>query len=110
MEIETQERDGVIVLRLTGSIDSSSAEEVGKTLDQHLAANTSVLINMAEVEFLSSAGLRQLLLTQRKADEVGATIAVSSIQKHIAEVMSVTGFLGFFQTFDTEDDALANLG
>lgn len=54
---------------------------------------TELTLDMAEVDFVSSAGLRALLYIQNIADENGATVVLQNVDDDIKEVFLVTGFL-----------------
>jgi anti-sigma B factor antagonist len=61
------------------------------------------------VQYISSAGLRTLLMAYRHAERVGTALAVTGLSAHLRSILSATGFLRFFAVADTTADGLAVL-
>jgi anti-sigma B factor antagonist len=64
---------------------------------------------MQEVAYMSSAGLRMMLLLYRHALGKDSRIALVGLSEEIRDTMSATGFLDFFVVSDTVDSGLALL-
>ena len=97
MNIQIHRHPGSDVAALAGEIDGSTAPLVREAVAPLLAPGAVTRIDMTGVHYLSSAGLRALLLLQREAEARGALLILSGISREIRGVMSSTGFLGFFQ-------------
>ena len=70
-----------------------------------------ILLDLAQVSFMSSAGLRAMLIThQQTQQDAGKTVALAQLPESIRDNMEATGFLSFFQVFDTIETALEVLG
>lgn len=74
-----------------GNIDTTTAPEFEKIINGMDDNITDLVIDMSEVEYVSSAGLRLLLMTQNIMDEKGSLI-VKNICQDIMDIISVTGF------------------
>lgn len=61
------------------------------------------MLDLGEMTYLSSAGLRVLLLAYRRAQESGARIVLVDLPPDVREVMSATGFLDFFEVLGQEE-------
>jgi anti-anti-sigma factor len=59
---------------------------------------------MSKMSYMSSAGLRVLLLVQRRAQATGARVALARLPEDVREVMAATGFLEFFAVCDTVEE------
>ncbi|MBX6384422.1 MAG: STAS domain-containing protein [Microbispora sp.] len=91
--VGTFARDGTTVIALTGEIDGRSGPGVRRRLMELLPDDGRVLLDMSGVTYLSSAGLRVLLLLHRAA---GARIALAGVPPEIETVMAATGLLDLF--------------
>lgn len=109
MDINIERTQNVIIVGLTGVLDTNTAPEV---LDQVLPLadeGSDVLLDMSGVTYMSSAGLRILLLLYRRIDENIRRIVIIGLHEEVRDVMSITGFLDFFVVADSRQDGLAAL-
>ncbi|MBO7654833.1 MAG: STAS domain-containing protein [Kiritimatiellae bacterium] len=77
-----------------GRIDTLTApqlEEALKTLPPEVNA---VTFNFGEVDYISSAGLRVLLATQKRMKQAGGSMVITHVTPAVQEVFEITGFLG----------------
>ncbi|GAA0384186.1 hypothetical protein GCM10009530_38850 [Microbispora corallina] len=95
--VESCVRDGVTVIGIAGELDGRSGPEVQRRLLAMLPEDGPVLLDMAGLTYLSSGGLRVLLLLHRAA---GARIALARVPPEIRALMAATGFLDFFTVTD----------
>jgi anti-sigma B factor antagonist len=109
MEIDSEKRAGVTVLALDGSIDGSTAPEIQQDLKKLLPEKGAVLLDMSRVSYMSSAGLRVLLLVYRDTQDSGAQVALASLSPDVRDVMAATGFLDFFSVFGAAEEAVREL-
>ena len=68
-----------------------------------------ILLDLSRTSYLSSAGLRVLLLVYRQAQHSGSVLALAGLGDDVREVMSATGFLDFFTVADTVEHGLEAL-
>jgi anti-sigma B factor antagonist len=106
MKIETFEENGIGTARLEGSLDGKTAPEVREQLRPFLAANSKLILDLTKVEYLSSAGLRLLLLLYRDLAGKNGKLVLVGVSEDIRAVMSHTGFLNFFTLASSEGEAL----
>lgn len=96
MEIEKiTNEEGKCVYNIKGRVDTQTAPELQKAVDESLEAGENNLIfNFGEVEYLSSAGLRTILYTQKRTSAIGenASFEVINVKPQIMEVFDMTGF------------------
>jgi anti-sigma B factor antagonist len=109
MNIQVKDIDDITVLILTGDITSLNAIEVQEELLPLVVPGCRILIDMAGVRFLSSAGLRTLLMLYRRIEGQNSCIALANLPERIYDIMSVTGFLNFFATYPTEAEGVKAL-
>jgi anti-sigma B factor antagonist len=103
VQFESRKRGEVTVIRLAGSLDSASAASIQADLGQLIPDVGTTVLDLGEMTYMSSAGLRVLLLTHRQAQESGARIVLVNLASDVREVMSATGFLDFFEVMDPKE-------
>ena len=94
MEI-AHERDGeVVVVRLSGRLDSSTAKPAEDGLAAAIAGidEPRVVIDLTGLGYISSAGLRVLLLTDKRIKSAGGRLALCGLGASVREVFSISGF------------------
>ena len=103
-------REGVAILAAEGRIDLSNADALTEALGAALAgADLGLVVDMGGVAYISSAGLRSLLITSRGAKSAGKQFAVAAVPSIVAEVLAISGFSRVFPVFPTVRDAVEAL-
>jgi anti-anti-sigma factor len=89
-----QAREGEIaVVRLAGRLDSSSAQAVEDSFAALLEGGVPQLaIDMSELEYISSAGLRVLLVVAKKMQQAQGRVALFGLLANVREVFAISGF------------------
>jgi anti-sigma B factor antagonist len=106
-----QERYGnTLVIGLSGRIDNSSNDGLKSGLDEHIASCRSggdrLILDFAKVEYISSVGLRVLMLAAKRIREQGGMIVVAALQPVVREIFEISRFNLVFQCFGSVRDAL----
>lgn len=109
MNITEEQSNGVTVLRPAGRIDSATAGEFEKRLVAAVGAANRVVVDMAQLGYISSAGLRALLVAAKKARPAGGRIALAAMAPPIREVFDLSGFSSLFEIFPDGAVAVAAL-
>jgi anti-sigma B factor antagonist len=81
-------------VRLSGRFDAAQVEKARAVFDQ---VNTPTVVDFAELEYISSAGLGILLMTQRRLREGGNGLKLINMNKHIRDVFQYAGFDKIFE-------------
>ena len=106
MNLTSSEENGIATVRLAGSLDGKTAPEVREQLSPLLATQSKLILDLSKVDYLSSAGLRLLLLLYRELSAKKGKLALLGVSEDIRTVMSHTGFLNFFTLTATEAEAV----
>jgi len=106
MKVTTTEQKGVAIVSIEGEIDSKTAPEAQDELLPVVDKHHTLVMDLSGLTFLSSAGLRMMLLIYRRATASDGKVALVGLSEAIRDTMSVTGFLGFFVVCDTVDEAI----
>jgi anti-sigma B factor antagonist len=110
MEISESKRHGVVIVRLTGRLDASNAGALEQTLLGHIAGgNTRLVVDCEPLEYISSAGLRVLLVAAKRLKSGAGAIALAALKEPIKEVFDIAGFSSIFHVYATLDEAVAGL-
>ena len=92
MTIEKNLNAENLTLKVSGRLDTQTAPELEKELDSSLAGVTELVIDMTELEYVSSAGLRVILKAQKAMNTQGS-MKLTGVNDSIMEVFDITGFL-----------------
>lgn len=107
MELEIERRDSVTIVTPNGAIDGTSAAELQQALLPLIDDGCKIVVDMSGVSYISSIGLRVLLLLYRETVERQGQIALAGLPEMIHDTMQITGFLDFFVAHDSVDAALS---
>jgi anti-sigma B factor antagonist/stage II sporulation protein AA (anti-sigma F factor antagonist) len=108
MPINVDTRDGVTMIKPAGRIDSSNASEFEALVTAKLDEGAQKLIfDLGDLDFMSSAGLRVVLLAGKRIRESKGKLAFAGLRDNVHDVFAMSGFLKLFQAHKTLDEALA---
>ena len=91
MTIEKIINGNDLTLALSGRLDTTTASQLEAELKESLGGVKNLVLDFAALEYLSSAGLRVLLATQKLMNKQGSMV-VRNVNETIMEVFEVTGF------------------
>ena len=91
MTIEIKRNAETTVIELVGRLDTTTAPALDKTINQDIGDTKNLVLNLANLEYISSAGLRVLLSAQKKMQKIGS-MKVTNVREEVMEVFEMTGF------------------
>jgi len=110
LDIQTRDVDGVTLVELSGKIilgeESSALRE--KIKDLIATGKTRILLNLARISFIDSAGVGTLVSAYTSARSQGGVVKLSSLTKKFRETLQVTRLLTVFEVFDDDPSAIAS--
>jgi anti-sigma B factor antagonist len=109
MELSRQDRDGVTIVSVQGDIDGGTAPELQDYVLAALNDNNLILLDVSGVEYMSSAGLRVLLVIYRTIDEAQGHMVLGGVSADMQGAMEATGFLRHFVLVNTFEEGLTAL-
>lgn len=86
----------VKVLSVDGRVDATTAQQLQGTVLDSAHNSPKLLIDLSKVDYMSSAGLRVMLLLHREIQENNGRVVLVGIQERIRDAMEITGFLKHF--------------
>jgi anti-anti-sigma factor len=106
MQIAEAKKNGVMVVSVDGRVDASNAPTLEQKLLALIAAGEKhLVIDCTQLEYVSSAGLRVLLVAAKRLSD--GTLGLAALNKQIHDVFDIAGFSSIFQIYRTQDEAIA---
>jgi anti-sigma B factor antagonist len=110
VEINEQQQGEIVVLSPVGRIDNDTSPEFQTKLLGSVGKNgAAVLVDLAGVEYISSAGLRALMMAAKQAKATAGKLAVADLKPVVKEIFTISRFSFVVQVFETAADAIAAL-
>ncbi len=110
MEIQTQQNGNVLIVAVNGRLDAVTAPEYETKIRGVIdAGHTRLVIDFAKLEYISSAGLRGLLLTAKLLKAQSGQICLANPDGNVKSVFDMSGFSALFKMADSLDAALSQL-
>lgn len=111
MEIISAKKGKATVISLKGRLDAATTALFEQTCEQLLQqGETRLVIDLDELDYISSAGLRGILSLDKKARAQGGDVALCGLRAMVKEVFHISGFAMMFSIFNTAESALAKIG
>jgi anti-sigma B factor antagonist len=93
MEITSSTDGDLVQFHLAGKFDATTSRDVGHAVSDAISRGCRRLIfDMRDVNYISSAGLRAILIAARQANAAGGGVAVFGLQGNVEQVFAVSGF------------------
>ncbi len=110
MEIQTRKEKAAVVVSVKGRMDAVTAPEFDKTMiDLISKGEKTFVVNLGELDYISSAGLRSVLALAKKLKEKEGKILLAEVRGPVEEVFKISGFSSMFKIFDSEESALREI-
>jgi len=109
VDIRENEQDGVCVIAPVGRIDSNTARDAEAALLPKFDDGRPIVVDFAELTYISSAGLRVLLMAAKRSKTSGVPLALSGMAPQVHDVFQVSGFAKLFDIYDASADAVGAL-
>ncbi len=110
MEITTITEHTITIIGISGNLDGNTAPAAQEKIVPLLTAGCRLVFDMGECNYISSAGLRLLLVLAKQIDKVGGTGTYAALTQETNDVMKMTGFDNMFISFPSVADAVKSLG
>jgi len=108
MELKFKKEGNATVLELSGRLDTSNYESFSDELFAKLEAGDKyIVMDMEDLEYISSSGLRVFLAALKQVRANNGDIALCCMNEKINEVFEISGFSSLFKVFVSISDAIA---
>lgn len=109
METNETKSNGILVVGLKGRLDAQTSPDFQKRLLASIGAGEKqVALDCGNLEYISSAGLRVLLLASRDLRAAGGRIVLFSLPTHLKETFDLAGLSAMLALFDSKEQAIAS--
>ena len=92
MEITEKKNEGQIILSVSGQVDTVTSPELQKSILTSFQKVKDLVIDMSAVPYMSSAGLRALLIGQKTAASKGGSMTLTGVTDTVMQVFEMSGF------------------
>ncbi|MCL2480270.1 MAG: STAS domain-containing protein [Spirochaetaceae bacterium] len=92
MTINKIQEGGKLTLSIEGRLDTTTSSQLHDALIPAFDESKEIVLDFSKVEYISSAGLRVLLIGQKTANSKGAAMKLCGVSEEIMEVLEMTGF------------------
>jgi anti-sigma B factor antagonist len=108
LDIIERDENGVAVFVLKGRIDTEGAVDMDLALQAAVSEDQAkMVLDMAEVRYIGSAGLRTMADVLTKNKEAGGDLKLVAVNRKVLRVLRIIGFDKFFSIYDSLDEAIA---
>ncbi len=102
--------DNIPIIVVSGKIDAATSKDLDVALKRLIDQNkTRLVVDMENVEYLSSSGLRALMAAQNRLRKLGGDLMLTSLQPFVKEVFVITGANRFFKIYQSQAEAIDSL-
>jgi anti-sigma B factor antagonist len=109
MEITITEMNRVDLVTVTGRVDSSNAGQLGEKLSEQVdSGSINMVVDLSGVEYMSSAGLRELVAALKRVKKDGGDLRLASPSDRVREVLDLAGLSSIFEIFDDQVAAVGS--
>ena len=108
MKIEKRKKSNVLILDLKGKIlFGDGIEELRTAINNAIKENEkNLLLNFAEVPYLDSTGLGEVVRSYTTVKKEGGTVKIVNLTNKVKDLLTVTKLITVFEAFENEDDAI----
>jgi anti-sigma B factor antagonist len=107
MEIITKKEKEAVIVAVKGRLDAVTSLEFDKSMSALISAGNNIfIINLSQLDFISSSGLRSILKAAKQLKASGGKILFASLQDPVNDVFKISGFSTIFAIYETEEEAL----
>lgn len=109
MELKTVKKDNVIIIYLNGRLDVHLSADVEKGINKIIKEEpqSHLLLNLEDVEYMSSSGLRIFVSTMRILKDNKRMLKLCNINSAVKKIFEVVELMEMFDIYANEEDALA---
>ena len=101
LDISVQSFKRVDLVTVAGRVDSNTAPQLEEALEERMAEGRyNLVLDLSEVNYLSSAGLRALVSALRNTKKKGGDVRIAQPSERVAEVMTLAGLDSLFTSYD----------
>ena len=110
MQIEVSAQDGITILKVIGRMDATTVAEFTEECQKQIKNGSGrFIVDLAGLEYISSAGLRGILTIGKACKAAKAALAFCSMQAMVADMFKLSGFTSILTVYASLEEALAGM-
>jgi anti-anti-sigma factor len=107
MIISEIKKGNIYVFNIDGRLDSNTSVQFEEKVCNAIEAGESnLLVDFSQMDYISSAGLRVILMAAKKTRTVGGKVVLTSLNENVKEVFDIAGFSSIFAIYPSQEEAL----
>jgi anti-sigma B factor antagonist len=109
IDITSRESEGIRIVDIAGKLHTGASPEAEEFINNLIEEGaTKILLNLRDLDFISSTGLRVILATGKKLLEKGGKLVLCSPNATVSDVFRLSGYYQMFSILGTEEEALGS--
>ena len=109
MAIAIKDQGGIKIIYITGQLDTNTSPDMQQKLELLIQEDSKkLLVNLEDLSYISSAGLRVLLATVKSLKSCEGALRICCLNEMAQEVFNISGFNNILDVYSTEEEALKN--
>jgi anti-sigma B factor antagonist len=105
--VKSERNGNVTVVAVSGRVDSITAGALDEALEKILRENNKMVLDLKEMAYLSSAGVRAIVRVLHGAQKSGGGVKLASVPEHVVQVLQTVGMMEVLQAYPSVDEAVA---
>jgi len=108
MEFKITDYKRCTVVKGLGRIDSATSPDLEKALTDLIPSNKGIVLDMADIDFVSSAGWWTIIRAQKELKKANNELCLSGVSENVKDSMDLIGILPYFCLYENVVDAIGN--
>lgn len=107
MDVHIEQHGDVTVVKLVGRFDGFTSPKIDSRLRTLIVQHKKVVLNLNELEYISSAGIRVILAFSKQLEADQGKLVICCVPDNVLEVIKLTGFQQVLKIFDSEIESIS---
>ena len=108
--IHMEKTNGILLLKIQGNLEIKLSMELEEVINRQIAEGEKrIVVDLGEVKYLSSSGIRVFVATLRQLDEKGGRLALANLSENARKTLKIVEVMSVFSIFRSVEDALKAL-
>lgn len=106
--VKSERKGNVTVVTISGRVDSVTAAAMDAELANIMRDNNKMVLDLKDVSYLSSAGVRAIVRVLHGAKKSGGGVKLADVPEHVVQVLQTVGMMEVLQAYPSVDEAVAS--
>ena len=102
-EVYFEKQGDILMVRPNARLDTATSPEFAKKLEARLDGVNGIVMDLSQVDYISSAGLRVMLIAEQRMEKKNGSMKLLHVDEKIQEMMEMTGFLDLVELEQSSD-------